>query len=527
MTRSPSVVISAALALAASAAAVVPHAAAQTSATPPPPPPGRLTLQEAVATITPADMYSRIEFLASDAMRGRDTPSPELNIAASYLVNQHKLFGLQPGGENRSYYQWYPYPLRRLSASGARLELAGQGGSQSLQLGRDYWGTGGTAQPISAGLVYAGRGADAALGEGTMRDRVLVVALPGGANRDWRLERNRQRNAARRAGAAAVVHVLERSWAADSIAKYGAGATRGGRVLGGQPGYPELFVSYEAASRMFTSAGLSLETLWTSGAAASFRPVALPGVTATVGLPQEELDRGMAPNVIAVLPGSDPRLRNEYVVVSAHMDHVGVGEPVNGDSIYNGADDDASGTTALLEVAQALSMMRDRPKRSIVFVHVSGEEKGLLGSEWFSDHPTLPLAQMVANVNVDMIGRNHPDTVVVIGKDYSTLGRTTDRIGAAHPELRLALADDKWPEERFFFRSDHFNFARKEIPSIFFFSGPHEDYHRPSDHVEKIDVDKAARISRIVFYLVNDIANAAERPRWDPKGLQEVRGMTR
>jgi Zn-dependent M28 family amino/carboxypeptidase len=255
--------------------------------------------------------------------------------------------------------------------------------------------------------------------------------------------------------------------------------------------------------------------------------VALSGVTATVGLPQEELDRGMAPNVIAVLPGSDPRLRNEYVVVSAHMDHVGVGEPVNGDSIYNGADDDASGTTALLEVAQALSMMRDRPKRSIVFVHVSGEEKGLLGSEWFSDHPTLPLAQMVANVNVDMIGRNHPDTVVVIGKDYSTLGRTTDRIGAAHPELRLALADDKWPEERFFFRSDHFNFARKEIPSIFFFSGPHEDYHRPSDHVEKIDVDKAARISRIVFYLVNDIANAAERPRWDPKGLQEVRGMTR
>jgi hypothetical protein len=523
MTRSPSVVITAALALAASAAAAVPHAAAQAGAIPAAPAPGTLTLREAVATITPSDVYSRIEFLASDAMRGRDTPSPELNIAASYLVNQHKLFGLQPGGENRSYYQWYPYPLRRLSASGARLELAGQ----TLELGRDYWGTGGTTQPLSGGLVYAGRGADAALAEGTMRDRVVVVALPGRATRDWRVERNRQRNAARRAGAAAVVHVLERSWTADSIAKYGAGATRGGRVLGGAPGYPELFVTYDAASRMFTRAGLSLETLWTSGAAAGFRPVALPGMTATVGLPQEELDRGLAPNVIAVLPGSDPRLRNEYVVVSAHMDHVGVGEPVNGDSIYNGADDDASGTTALLEVAQALSMMRDRPRRSIAFVHVSGEEKGLLGSEWFADHPTLPLAQMVANVNVDMIARNHPDTVVVIGKNYSTLGRTTDRIGAAHPELRLALADDKWPEERFFFRSDHFNFARKEIPSIFFFSGPHEDYHRPSDHVEKIDADKAARISRIVFYLVNEIANAPERPRWDPKGLQEVRGMTR
>ncbi len=527
MNRSPSVVISAALALAASAAVAVPHAAAQAAATPAPAAPGTLSLQEAVATITSSDVYSRIEFLSSDAMRGRDTPSPELNIAASYLVNQHKLFGLQPGGENRSYYQWYPYPLRRLSATGARLELAGRGGSQTLQLGRDYWGTGGTTQPLSAGLVYAGRGADAALGEGTMRDRVVVVALPGNSTRDWRLERNRQRNAARRAGAAAVVHVLDRTWTADSIAKYGAGATRGGRVLGGEAGYPELYVSYDAASRMFTGAGMSLETLWTSGAAATFRPVALAGVTATVGLPQEELDRGMAPNVIAVLPGSDPRLRNEYVVLSAHMDHVGVGQAVNGDSIYNGADDDASGTTGLLEVAQALSMMRERPKRSIVFVHVSGEEKGLLGSEWFSDHPTLPLAQMVANVNVDMIGRNHADTVVVIGKDYSTLGQLANRTAAAHPELRLTLADDKWPEERFFFRSDHFNFARKEIPSIFFFSGVHPDYHRPSDEVDKIDADKATRISRMVLYLVNEIANAPERPRWDPKGLQEVRGMTR
>ena len=529
MNRSPSAVVSAALALVASAALSVPQAAAQgAAASPPPLATGTLSLQEAAATITPADVYSRIEFLASDFLRGRNTPSPELEIAASYLVNQHRLFGLQPGGENRSYYQWYPYPMRRLSATGARMEIAGRGAPQTLQYGRDFFAAGGTERPIaSAALVYAGRGADEAMGEGSLRGRVVVLSLPGVSNRDWRRERTRQRNAARRAGAAAVVHVLDPSWTADSIARYAAPATRGGRTLGGEVPYPQFMMTHEAATRMFAGAGMPLAALAARGTAASFRPAPLAGVTASLALPQEEMDRGRAPNVIAIVPGSDPVLRNEYVVLSAHMDHVGVGQPVNGDSIYNGADDDASGTTALLEVAQALSMMRDRPKRSIAFVHVSGEEKGLLGSEWFSEHPTIPLAQIVANVNVDMIGRNNPDSVVVIGKDYSSLGALANRVQAAHPELRLTLSDDLWPEEQFFFRSDHYNFARKEIPSIFFFSGVHADYHRPSDHVEKIDTDKAARISRMVLYLTTEIANAAERPRWDPKGLEEVRAMTR
>ena len=527
MTRSPSAVLSAALALAASAALSVPMAFAQGAAVPPPPAPGTLSLQEAAATITPADVYSRIEFLASDFLRGRNTPSPELEIAASYLVNQHKLFGLQPGGESQSYYQWYPYPLRRLSSTGARMELAGRGGTQTLQFGRDFFGVGGTTQALSGPVVYAGTGADAALAAGSAAGKVVVVSLPGAATRDWRLERNRQRNAAQRAGAVAVVHVLDASWTADSIAKYSVPATRGGRTLGGEVAFPQFHVTREAAARMFTGAGMSLDQVAARGTQASFRPAALTGVTATLALPQEEVDRGRAPNVIAILPGSDPTLRNEFVVVSAHMDHVGVGQPVNGDSIFNGADDDASGTTGLLEVAQALSMMRDRPKRSIAFVHVSGEEKGLIGSEWFSDHPTIPLGQIVADVNVDMIGRNNPDSVVVIGKDYSSLGAMANRIGGAHPELHLTLADDIWPQERFFFRSDHFNFARKEVPSIFFFSGVHEDYHRPSDEVQKIDTDKAARISRMVLYLVNEIANAPERPRWDPKGLAEVRSMTR
>jgi Zn-dependent M28 family amino/carboxypeptidase len=168
-----------------------------------------------------------------------------------------------------------------------------------------------------------------------------------------------------------------------------------------------------------------------------------------------------------------------------------------------------------------------RPRRSVIFLHVSGEEKGLLGSRWYSDHPTVPLQQIVANVNIDMIGRNSPDTVVVIGKDYSTLGAVVNTVGGRHSELRLTAADDIWPEERFFFRSDHFNFARKEIPAIFFFTGVHADYHRPSDTVDKIDSGKAMRVTKLIYHTAMEIANADGRPTWDAQGLEEVRRLTR
>jgi hypothetical protein len=238
--------------------------------------------------------------------------------------------------------------------------------------------------------------------------------------------------------------------------------------------------------------------------------------------------RGVTPpNVVAVIRGSDPVLRDEYVVLTAHLDHVGVGRPVNGDSIYNGADDNASGTAALMEIAEAMVASGTRPARSVMFLHVSGEELGLLGSRWFSDNPTVPIGQIVANINADMIGRNAPDTIVVIGKDYSTLGRTVNEVAARHPELGLTVSDDIWPQERFFFRSDHFNFARKEIPALFFFSGVHEDYHRPSDTVDKLDTDKVARVAQIIYHTTLAIANDPNRPEWDPRGLAEVRSMTR
>ncbi len=518
MTLRTSALSFAALALAACAAPSSPPAAA--------PAPAGLSPAQAAATITPADLYARSEFLASDAMRGRDTPSPELEIAAGYLVNQYRLMGFEPGGENGTYYQWWPFPLRQLNAAEASFDVALPGGTTRLAFGRDFYSAGGTARPIpSAVLVWAGNGADHVLTEGAARGQVALVSISGPYSRNWRLERNRLRNAAQRAGAVAVAYVLDGAWTADSIARYAQTALAPSRSSGGEPGYPQFYLSRDAARRALTGAGHSLDELLRLDSIPHTVP--FDRATVTASLPLRVLDAGRAPNVVAILPGSDPALRNEYVVLSAHMDHVGVGEPVNGDSIYNGADDDASGTSGLLEVAQAMSQLGVRPRRSVVFLHVSGEEKGLLGSEWFSDHPTVPLGQIVANVNVDMIGRNAPDSVVVIGKDYSSLGDVANRLGAAHPELGLTLSDDLWPDQRFFFRSDHFNFARKEVPAIFFFSGVHEDYHRPSDTVDKIDTDKAARISRMVFYLVYDVANDSQRPRWVPEGLAEVRSLTR
>ena len=229
-----------------------------------------------------------------------------------------------------------------------------------------------------------------------------------------------------------------------------------------------------------------------------------------------------APNVVGLLRGRDPVLADEYVVMSAHMDGLGVGPPVDGDSIYNGADDNASGTSALLEVAEALANSGGGTARSVLFLAVSGEEKGLLGSSWFVSHPPVDLDRIVADVNVDMIGRNWQDRIAVIGKPYSSLGALVDSVAGAHPELGLETVGDIWPQEGFFFRSDHFNFARRGIPAIFFFNGVHEDYHQPSDEADRIEYEKAARVARLICDVISAIADAGRRPRWDERAREAI-----
>jgi Zn-dependent M28 family amino/carboxypeptidase len=229
-----------------------------------------------------------------------------------------------------------------------------------------------------------------------------------------------------------------------------------------------------------------------------------------------------APNVVGVLEGSDSLLKHEYVVFSAHMDHVGIRPGVGGDSIWNGADDDASGTVGVIELAAAFATAR--PKRSIILLTVSGEEKGLWGSDFFAAHPPVPIERIVADLNLDMIGRNWKDTIVVIGKEHSDLGATLNRVNAEHPELNMHAIDDLWPKQNFYYRSDHFNFARRGVPALFFFNGTHEDYHEASDSPEKIDAEKEVRIIRLVYYIGQEVANGAERPRWIPESYKKIVG---
>ena len=290
-----------------------------------------------------------------------------------------------------------------------------------------------------------------------------------------------------------------------------------------------LAVRTATANALFAQGGASPDSLraWADKPLAA-RP--LSDVTMRLDVHQRMLDHASAPNVVGVLEGSDPALKSEYVLFTAHMDHIGTPSAGEGctargaDSICNGADDDGSGTVAVVELAEAFSLLRDRPKRSLVFMTVSGEERGLWGSGYWADHPTVPLANVVADLNSDMVGRNSKDTVAVIGREHSNLGTTLDSVAAAHRELGIKPVGDLWPQEGLFFRSDHFNFAKKGVPILFFTTGLHPDYHQVSDSPDKIDTEKEARFARLVFYMGLAVANSAQRPRWKPESYKQIVG---
>jgi hypothetical protein len=221
------------------------------------------------------------------------------------------------------------------------------------------------------------------------------------------------------------------------------------------------------------------------------------------------------PNIVAVLPGSDAHLKNEYVIVVAHLDHLGVGRPVDGDSIRNGADDNASGSAALLALAQAFA--GSHPRRSILFLSVSGEERGLLGSRWYAAHPTIPLDSAVGLVNLDMISRNRPDSIFLNGWGKSTLSDLVVGLAARHPELGLSAGPDIEDRPVTPADSDHWPFQHRGIPYIFFYSGEHPDYHGVHDEPSRADADKAARVTQLAWYVIDAIANDRTPPAWNPE----------
>jgi len=241
--------------------------------------------------------------------------------------------------------------------------------------------------------------------------------------------------------------------------------------------------------------------------------------------PAAEAGPVAVPNVVGLIPGSDPVLRDEWVIFTAHFDHVSGPANDSGDDIYNGADDNASGTAAVMEVAEAFSALPTAPRRSIAFVLVSGEEKGLLGASHFAQGASIPTEAQVADINADMVSRNWPDSIFVFGGEYTNLGPTLDAVVAAHPEIGISIMENRWPQMPLFRMSDHYAFVSEGIPGIFFFSGLHDELHSPDDEVELADTGKAARVARLIFYRGYEVAQADERPQWTAAGQEMLAEM--
>jgi len=455
--------------------------------------------RSAAETITAADLRLRVGELAHDSMRGRNTPSPELEKTARHIAGHFEGLGLLPGDAG-SFLQTYP------------LALTGPGdpSRQTLRLE----GPGGGSVPAAAWVALPGGGDLSGTGE------VVVTSFAGDEDLNGRVALVPVSQDELRDALGGLRGVLDRGAAGVLFA-----------IDSAEP-YFEGLRGFFARERLSVGVPEELPAPAMLVRRAALPPAlvaALDGTSDADGGDYRATLRSSARireaegfNTIGWIEGSDPELRDEYVIFTAHMDHVGVGRPVEGDSIYNGADDDASGTATVMELAEAFAALPTAPRRSVVFMTVSGEEKGLLGSRWYSEHPLFPLESTVANLNIDMIGRNWRDTVVAIGRAESSLGETMEAVVAEHPELELTMIDDPWPEENFYVRSDHYNFARKGVPVLFFFTGTHEDYHGPGDEPDRILYEKTSRIARLIFFLGLEVADADERPEWDAAARRRV-----
>jgi hypothetical protein len=509
--------------LAAALACTAGHAQSPAAA---PAPVAATAAQRGVASITAEDVRQRIYRIADDSMRGRATPSPELEKMAGYVAAEFRRFGLTPAGDSGGYLQRYPLNVYEAVAESAAVWASGTA-SVRWTLGQDMKFIQGTpsADRTAAGAILvtgtpqSGGGIDSATATGKIA--IVPIGATGFAGAIALLQRH----------PAAIVVILDlpdSAWAQFP-------SQQSGRVVenpnagGGLVIPPILAVRGAQAQSWLAQAGVNLDSA-RAGAAGPFAARAVPGLTLHVDLPRRLLQRTGAPNVVGILEGSDPVLKHQYVVFSGHMDHIGMpadGEgcsPKGADSICNGADDDGTGSVAVLELAEAFASAPVRPKRSLIFLTVSGEERGLWGSAYFADHPTVPIDSIVADLNSDMVGRSDTlrDSMVVIGREHSDLGTTLDQVAAAHPELRMTPVGDRWPQENLYFRSDHYNFARKGVPILFFTSGLHPDYHQVSDTPDKIDTEKEARFVRLEYYLGETVANAAQKPQWNPDSYRRI-----
>ena len=495
--------------------------------------------------ITADQLRDYLTFVASDEMEGRDTPSRGLDTTAKYLASQMARWGVKPAGEGGTYFQRIAMKRNKLDPTLTRLEINGQ----SFTYGDDFL-AGINAGSVSGQLVYVSHGwvvkaknIDAYQGL-DVKDKILVVlggGLPKGVTQndlkgkqgeDWEFPMA----AVQKRGAKAVILIPNFQTLANWSNSRQNATERGFAVVekfqtGGNTPPLSITASPRLLNALFQGEKSNAPTIFNrataNDAVESFAFKPEKTVTINVGVKSEPAS---TQNVIGVIEGSDPALKSEYIAIGAHYDHVGIGNPVNGDAIYNGADDDASGTVAVLAMAEAFAK-GPRPKRSILFIWHAGEEKGLWGSRYFTDYPTVPLDKIVADLNIDMIGRTKkendvpanqplpkPGEIFLIGPTMMSLElkEISETVNKSYLGLRFDYKyDDIKHPDQFFFRSDHYNYARKGIPIIFYMDGEHEDYHRPSDHADKIDYQNMEKVSRTIYATAWELGNRANRPRVD------------
>ncbi len=482
-----------------------------------------------------AALKAHVQFLASDAMKGRDTGSPELTIAEQYVAAQMLAAGLKPAGVNGSWFQ--PVPLVAYKSADHGTLVMTRGAVQTpLEWGKDYVARAVPSNPrvaVAGPVVFVGYGSEAEYKGLSVKGAIVAVLrdsphdLPSDI-RAHSAQPDQQAAVAARHGAIGVIliegnarHAIFPFAASVGFAQSESMTWAGSEGGSGAPAFA--YLGMDGAAKLFAGSKIQWSAVLAADKADRKLPIGPLGVTIT-GTANTAIRKLSANNVAGMLPGTDKA--GEYVVISAHLDHVGVGRPdAKGDTIYNGAMDNAVGTAAMLEVARRFQAAGQKPRRSILFVAVTAEEKGLVGSEYFAANPTVPRGSIVADVNLDMpiLTYNFVD-LVAYGADRSTVGKIVEAAAAAEG---VKLVPDPTPEEASFVRSDHYSFVKAGIPSVSLDLGPggegaaatkeflDKHYHQPSDEVGLIDWKQGLRFVGLNYAIARALADAEDKPVWN------------
>jgi Zn-dependent M28 family amino/carboxypeptidase len=491
--------------------------------------------------------WEHVKVLADDNMEGRETGSAGLRRAEAYVVEQLTQAGVQPAG-TEGFYQPVKFVARQIVEKDSSAALVRNGAVEPLVLGEDaYFNTRADLTPgeVNAPLVFVGYGLRVPeknyddLASLDLKGKVAVIVSGSPADIPSALASHYQSaserwEAFREAGAIGIIGIpnpasMDVPWSRMSLNRAHVQMDLADAEFHETPG-EKLYLTFNPAQaeRLFAGSGHTFQEI--ADLAKERKP--LPRFPLSVSIKARarvETQQVESANVVGRLPGSDPQLKNEYVVLSAHIDHVGIGEPVNGDRIYNGAMDDGSGSALLLDMAASLKNHSEKLRRSILFVFVTAEEKGLLGSKYFAAHPTVNPKSIVADINVDMFLPIVPLKVLTVqGLAESDLG---DRAREIAQSLGVRVQPDPEPLRNVFIRSDQYNFVRHGIPALIMDIGfepgsPEQQilknwltyrYHAPSDDINQpVDLAAAALYEEIVRQLLISVANHDHRPQWKP-----------